>query len=73
VKTLRAVAEGNREVVVLLAMKVRHESELVFFDLMTEAGFGVMEKCRVPLPVLDGEGERIEIFDFGYKTGELGR
>jgi hypothetical protein len=64
VKTLRAVAEGNKEVVVLLAMKVRHESELVFFDLMTEAGFGVVEKCGVPVPVVGGEGERIEIFVF---------
>jgi hypothetical protein len=63
VKTLRAVAEGNRDVVVFLAMKVRHESELVFFDLMTETGFGVVEKCGVPLPVLGGE-ERIEIFVF---------
>jgi predicted nicotinamide N-methyase len=69
VKTLRAVAEGNREVVVLLAMKVRHESELIFFDLMTEAGFEVEEKCGVPLPVVGGEGERIEIFVFR----ELGR
>ena len=64
VKTLRAVADGNREVMVLLAMKVRHESELVFFDLMTKAGFGVVEKCGVPVPVVGGEGERIEIFVF---------
>lgn len=69
VKTLRAVAEWNKEVVVLLAMKVRHESELIFFDLMTQAGFGVVEKYGVPLPVLGGEGERIEIFVFG----EMGR
>jgi predicted nicotinamide N-methyase len=66
VKTLKCLAEGNNGVVVLLAMKVRHESEMVFFDLMEESGFAVRETCKIPLPVLGGEKEEIEIFVFGY-------
>jgi predicted nicotinamide N-methyase len=66
VKTLGEVADGNQEVMVLLAMKVRHESEMVFFDLMKERRFVVREKCALPLPVLGGEEEEIEIFVFGY-------
>jgi len=71
VKTLREVAEGNREAVVLLAMKVRHESEMVFFELMEEKGFVVREKCVLALPVLGREGEVIEVFVFGYRGGRL--
>jgi hypothetical protein len=65
VKTLGRVADGNREGKVVVAMKVRHESELVFFDLMKERGFVVNEKGIVPLPVLGGEDQEIEVFVFG--------
>ena len=64
VNTLRSLAEINREATVLLAMKVRHESEMVFFDLIQEKGFKVGEKCKLPLPVLGGEEEEIDIFVF---------
>jgi hypothetical protein len=69
VKTLKTLAEGNGEtgLKVVLAMKVRHDSELVFFDLMENAGFAVEEKMYVPLPVLEGEDQEIEIFEFGYR------
>ena len=49
-------------------MKVRHESEMVFFDLMSESDFAISEKCKIPLPVLGGEGEEIEILSFRYVT-----
>jgi hypothetical protein len=63
VSTLRSVARGSQsEVVVLLAMKVRHESEMVCFDLLAQAGFVVREKAVLPLPMLAGEEEQIEIF-----------
>ncbi|CZR61207.1 uncharacterized protein PAC_11103 [Phialocephala subalpina] len=66
VKTLGRVRGGSRGVVVLLAMKVRHESEMVFFDLMGESSFEVIEKCKIPLPMVDDEeGQEIEIFVFG--------
>ncbi|TVY41355.1 UPF0665 family protein [Lachnellula occidentalis] len=60
----RARASASRQMLVLLAMKVRHDSEMVFFELMAEAGFVVREKCTLPLPVLGGEDEEIEIFVF---------
>jgi predicted nicotinamide N-methyase len=70
VQTLKTLVTGNgaKMLKVVLAMKVRHDSELIFFDLMKEAGFVVGEKKCVPLPVLEGEDEEIEIFDFGYGT-----
>ena len=48
-----------------VAMKVRHESEMVFFDLMSKAGFVVLEKGRVALEVIGGEAEGIEVLVFG--------
>jgi len=65
VQTLKHLEEGNKDTIILLAMKVRHESEMGFFDLMETSGFDVKEKCKIPLPVLGGEGEEIEIFVFG--------
>ncbi|RDL41884.1 uncharacterized protein BP5553_01863 [Venustampulla echinocandica] len=71
VNTLRRIAEGNRDLLVLLAMKVRHESEMVFFDLMEKGGFAVREKCILPLPVSGAEvGEEIEIYVFETGAGE---
>lgn len=67
VQTLKRIGEGNKDVVVLLAMKVRHDSEMIFFELMDEGGFVIKEKCALPLPVLGGEDEEIEIFVFGLK------
>ena len=66
VQTLKRLAQGNDEVLVALAMKVRHESEMVFFELMLESEFVVRERCKIGLPVLGGEGEEIEVFVFGF-------
>jgi hypothetical protein len=66
VSTLKSITQGNKRkhALILLAMKVRHESEMVFFDLMAQNGFVIQEKAVLPLPVLAGEGEQIEIFGF---------
>lgn len=61
VTTLRSAAHAPLATV-LLAMKVRHDSEMVCFDLLASAGFVVREKATVPLPVLVGAAEQIEIF-----------
>lgn len=69
--TLQRLAEENSDLLILLAMKVRHESEMVFFDLMQKGGFAVREKCILPLPVVgDDEGEEIEIYVFGRGCGK---
>ncbi|TVY32841.1 UPF0665 family protein [Lachnellula subtilissima] len=67
VQTLKRLGETSSEMLVLLAMKVRHDSEMVFFELMAEGGFVVLEKCKLPLPLLGGEGEEIEVFVFGVR------
>ncbi|KAF7958888.1 hypothetical protein EAE96_002415 [Botrytis aclada] len=64
VHTLSRVRDGNPGTLVLLAMKVRHDSEIVFFELMEKEGFGVVEKCKVPLRMVGEEDQEIEIFVF---------
>ncbi|KAG4438482.1 hypothetical protein IFR05_006050 [Cadophora sp. M221] len=71
VKTLGRLADGNKDLMVLLAMKVRHESEAVFFTLMNEEGWEIKESIKVPLLVLGGEDEEIEIFVFGIAVENL--
>ena len=39
VKTLRRLADANSNVTVAVAMKMRHASERVFFELMRDARF----------------------------------
>ncbi|KAH6842724.1 putative methyltransferase-domain-containing protein [Chaetomium sp. MPI-CAGE-AT-0009] len=50
---------------VLVATKTRHSSEKVFFDLMAEDGWAIREQTVLPLPVLDGEGQTVEVYLFG--------
>lgn len=66
VRTLARLGEASAGMLVLLAMKVRHDSEMVFFELMVQGGFVVLEKCKMALPVLGGGGggEDIEVFVF---------
>ena len=64
VSTLGRIAEQSEKVEIVVAMKVRHDSEAVFFDLMAKEGFDVKEKAAIPLPVLEMEDEEIEIYVF---------
>lgn len=50
VNTLRRLADLNKKVVVGIAMKMRHDSERVFFDLIAEAGFKETALLEYPLP-----------------------
>ena len=49
VKTLYALVRQSSNTMVIVAMKIRHQSESVFFDLMQEAGFGIEQETRIPL------------------------
>lgn len=67
VSTLRGVAEGGGQAgaatMVLLAMKVRHDSEMVCFDMLAEVEFVVREKIALEVPTLPTEAdEEIEVF-----------
>jgi hypothetical protein len=57
VNTLSRLAETSPDVVVAIAMKMRHKSEEVFFDLMADARFKETWKLEFPLP---GDVERGE-------------
>lgn len=65
VRTLAAVAGRSPDTVVVVAMKVRHASEAVFFDLMGQAGFAVRETLSQPLPTeASSEEEHVDMFVF---------
>jgi hypothetical protein len=74
VRTLAALAGTAPALVVLVAMKVRHESEAVFFTLMGTAGFVVRRKTVLRLPMLEEEEEgmeeeRVDVYVFTYGDG----
>lgn len=50
VKTLSAVAENSSNALILVSLKVRHESEAIFFKVMADAGFVEAEHTTIPLP-----------------------
>lgn len=50
VRTLSALASGSPALVIVVATKVRHCSEAVFFDLMSQSGFVEVERLSIPLP-----------------------
>ncbi len=50
VTTLSALAARSPDALIVLATKVRHFSEAVFFDLMSDAGFEELERISIALP-----------------------
>ena len=50
VNTLRRLADVNSKITVAIAMKMRHASERVFFELMQDAGFKETALLEWPLP-----------------------
>lgn len=50
VRTLSALAAQSPAAVVILATKVRHFSERVFFDMISDAGFVELEQISIELP-----------------------
>jgi len=73
VKTLTRLAKRKkgrgRETLVAVALKWRHDSEAVFFELMRKAEWEIREEVKIPLPVLGGERQEIEIWVFGRGEG----
>ncbi|KAK3197165.1 hypothetical protein GRF29_1536g832726 [Pseudopithomyces chartarum] len=67
VNTIRQIAAGSPKAVVAIAMKRRHESEAIFFDLMSEARFETVDTIYLPLPGDEKAGEEnVEIYIFKY-------
>jgi len=64
VKTLAELVKYNQGVLILVAMKIRHYSEMVFFELMKEKNMIVLDKLVFPLPLLGQDAEEIELHFF---------
>ena len=50
VKTLNSIAEASPDSLIVVSLKVRHDSEAIFFDLMAGAEFVETEHTAIPLP-----------------------
>ncbi|QDS67643.1 hypothetical protein FKW77_004615 [Venturia effusa] len=64
VRTLSALQKKSPKAVILVAMKVRHPSEDVFFDLMRQALFIEASHMKIQLPSVAGAGEKVEVYVF---------
>ncbi|KAF1845841.1 uncharacterized protein K460DRAFT_338481 [Cucurbitaria berberidis CBS 394.84] len=73
VDTLVRLAKISPKVVVAIAMKMRHSSEEVFFNLMAAAGFQATKRIDYPLPgdVEVGE-ETVHLHLYEYNTDPQG-
>ena len=65
VRTLAAVIDEWSATLIVVSMKVRHDSEAVFFDLMAAAGFIIAEHSAVTLPDQQraDNGQELEVVD----------
>ena len=65
VKTLGSVAQTSPDVVLVVSLKVRHDSEAIFFDLMADADFIEAEHTAIPLPdrCRSENGQELELVD----------
>jgi hypothetical protein len=64
------IAKKSPNVVVAIAMKMRHSSEEVFFDLMAKAGFEETGKVAIPLPGDEMVGEEtVHLYVYKFAPG----
>lgn len=69
VKTVAtALRVGKQHAVFLVAMKVRHPSEAVFFTEMQKHDMIELESKTLPLPVLGEDDQEIKVYLFGPVT-----
>ena len=65
VRVLTALTLQSPKAMTIIAMKVRHSAELVFFDLMRSAGFIERAHHSLVLPGGAGEdGDKVDIYYF---------
>ncbi|RJE22962.1 hypothetical protein PHISCL_04689 [Aspergillus sclerotialis] len=71
VSVLRQLTRKSPKAIILVALKRRHDSEAVFFDLMQSAGFGALDKDIVQLPSQYGEFDHIEMYCYVLERASL--
>lgn len=67
VSCLERLVRSSPDTLVLVALKRRHESEAVFFDLMQTAGFDSLQ-AKVQLPAPNGESDEIQMYCYRRRT-----
>jgi Lysine methyltransferase len=69
VRTMSQISSASPSVRLLVAVKRRHDSEDIFFDLMTDAGLRILEQTTINLPHevvdLDAQSPKIELYLYG--------
>ncbi|CAI7662934.1 unnamed protein product [Penicillium glandicola] len=68
VSTLDRLVGTSPEAIILVALKRRHDSETVFFDLMQSAGFTAVQDS-VQIPSQHDEMDEIEFYCYSRQTG----
>jgi hypothetical protein len=69
VSTLDRLVRTSPEAIILVALKRRHDSETVFFDLMRSAGFTAVQDS-VEIPSQHDGVDEIEFYCYSRSTGE---
>ncbi|KAF2255478.1 hypothetical protein BU26DRAFT_528170 [Trematosphaeria pertusa] len=70
VNTCHRIAKASPNVFVAIAMKIRHSSEEIFFDLMRDAGFHSTQSLAYPLPGDEKSGEEtVHLYVYRYDRG----
>ena len=70
VRTITSFAFRSPGVIIIVAMKVRHAAELIFFDLMQSAGFVEHHHHSIALPGSELSGETASIYFFHWRERE---
>lgn len=75
VGTLVALMKTSPEALVVVATKTRHSSEAVFFELMTDARFVIVEQTHALAPTRypieePEDAERIDVYCFKYSLAD---
>lgn len=65
VSVLGQLTQRSPQALVLVALKRRHESEVVFFDLMQSVGLYSQASTSLSLPSQHGESDRVELYCYG--------
>lgn len=64
VATMVDCLKYNKDAPILVAMKIRHDSEKIFFELMKENKLYIIDTVTLPVPVLGEEDQEIIIYLF---------
>ncbi|KGO75650.1 hypothetical protein PITC_030750 [Penicillium italicum] len=70
VSALDRLVQTSPEAIILVALKRRHDSETVFFDLMGSAGFTAVQDS-VEIPSQHDEVDEIEFYCYSRQSGKM--